>query len=84
VDLAGPDLAREMEGAVDVLRPDGGRDVVVEAVREAHGLSLVAERDDRQDRPEDLLVGVARDWSVTSKIVGSSQPSSSPMGGLRR
>src|SRR4051794_19383567 len=57
VNLAGADLAREPEGAVDVLRPDGGGEVVADAVRDAQRLVLVAERDDGQYRPEDLVGG---------------------------
>src|SRR5215211_3746012 len=74
VDLAGADLAREPEGAVDVLGPDRGGEVVADAVRDAQRLVLVAERDDGQDRPEDLVGGDRARWVGDVEDRGLEEP----------
>ena len=54
-DDPGPDRARQAVGAVDVARPDPGREAVRGVVGDRQGIGLVLELGHGQDRPEDLF-----------------------------
>src|SRR4051794_15264319 len=53
----GPHLLRDLVAAVDILRPDRPGEPVVAVVGHVDGLLDRVVGDDRQDRPEDLLLG---------------------------
>ena len=56
---AGLEVAHRAERAVDVPGEDRGREPVADPVRDAERLRLVAEADEGERRPEDLLLGDA-------------------------
>src|SRR3954471_7242605 len=55
-EVAGVDGARDADRPADVPRPDRAGEAELAVVGDADGVGLVVERDDGDDRPEDLLV----------------------------
>src|SRR5690606_37167174 len=61
-DLAGTQAAGHGDGAVLVGGPDSAGESVHHPVGDAHGVVLVVVGEDRQHRPEDLLLGDRHLW----------------------
>src|SRR3954467_15058998 len=56
VDDAGLEVAHRPECGVDVAREDARREAVARLIEREHRRAVVVDRDDRQDRAEDLLL----------------------------
>src|ERR1700724_2862875 len=54
---ASPDVLDDLEGCIDVARPDGGVEAVIGIVGDPDGLVDILERNGGDDRAEDLLPG---------------------------